>query len=262
MLEKEGLPVTRPWLPTCHLDAFDNPGSIDFYSDSDAIQDELRTLIDDQGKDVLVLAHSYGGAPATDAITHNLCAQSRREDGKPGGVIGMMAMTAMMIMPGQSIEEAFGGVAPFVDLHVRPNHSICSIPKKIASWLTPKQPNGTISAKDAASIMFSDLNNELQAKYTSMLVLSTRAAHTRKLRHAPYQHIPIRYMLTEKDNAVPLFLQELLVAKLQEVGAQTSVVKVDAGHSPYLSKPEMVVNAVVDMVKSLSIQDTTDDRAL
>ena len=118
-LSSRGYETVVPWLPTCHLNAVKDFSSIDFYSDSAAIQSALTQLIDNEAKEVLVVAHSYGAAPASDAIISDYIRSKRRSAGQQGGVIGMLALASMLILPGQSIEEAFGGVAPFVQLQVK-----------------------------------------------------------------------------------------------------------------------------------------------
>ena len=99
--------------------------------------------------------------------------------------------------------------------------------------------------------MFNDLDAQEQDKAVSMLVPSTRGAHTRKLRQAPYQDLPIIYMLCDQDHAIPLALQKAMVLGIQNQGAMVAFTEVVSGHSPYLSHPKVVVETIVSMARAL-----------
>lgn len=57
---------------------------------------------------------------------------------------------------------------------------------------------------------------------------------------AAYLDIPASYLLCEEDRAIPLFVQELMVDKARQKGAQIETEKVKTGHSPWLVIPDEV----------------------
>ena len=51
--------------------------------------------------------------------------------------------------------------------------------------------------------------------------------------------VPFTYLFCEKDNCVPPFVQEI---NIENIGEGCRVERCDAGHSPYLSQINLVVN--------------------
>lgn len=56
-----------------------------------------------------------------------------------------------------------------------------------------------------------------------------------------WEDVPLTYLLCELDRAVPVDYQEGLVDSL---GASIRAVRLHAGHSPFLSMPTAVLNAI------------------
>ena len=88
------------------------------------VNDVLRTLIVEQGKRVLLVAHSAGGWTATQAAIPELQAKTRAAKGLAGGIIGILFYGGFIIPVGQSITEFFHPkdeevvVSPWLNLHV------------------------------------------------------------------------------------------------------------------------------------------------
>lgn len=72
----------------------------------------------DQGKEVILVAHSYGGIPTTQSL-EKLSQKARSAEGKPGGVKKVVYLTAVILQAGSSNFELFGGKLPdFVSVNV------------------------------------------------------------------------------------------------------------------------------------------------
>lgn len=71
-------------------------------SDTEQIRDVLRKLITDQQRDVLIVAHSYGGTPAIYASS-GLWKHQRSTAGQAGGVIKIALMSSSLTLPGNSV---------------------------------------------------------------------------------------------------------------------------------------------------------------
>jgi hypothetical protein len=53
--------------------------------------------------------------------------------------------------------------------------------------------------------------------------------------------IPSSYLLCVDDFAIPLAVQQLMVDRAQRKGASIETEKIQAGHSPWLVRPDEVV---------------------
>lgn len=71
-------------------------------------------MIDVEEKEVVVIAHSYGGIPAAGAA-YGLSKTTRRQDSKKGVVIGLIYVSAFVVPKGRSLVEFLGGKhAPYL----------------------------------------------------------------------------------------------------------------------------------------------------
>lgn len=80
------------------------------------LDNSLLPLLDD-GKDVIVFAHSFGATCLTGA-GQRLFKHQRKADGLPGGIFGLIYFSFAMCVDGQSQIEYLGGKwPPFCKLH-------------------------------------------------------------------------------------------------------------------------------------------------
>jgi pimeloyl-ACP methyl ester carboxylesterase len=88
----------------------------DFPKTFDPDVEAVRTAIvkaADAGNEVIVVMHSYGGLPGSEA-TKGLSKEDRAKDGKKGGVTRLIYITAFALPEGVSLMSAGGGkVAPW-----------------------------------------------------------------------------------------------------------------------------------------------------
>lgn len=79
-----------------------------------SLEDDVSTLrrvlvaFTDQGKDIIIVAHSYGGVVASSAV-EGLAKSTRAERGKQGGVIKVVYVAAFALDKGQSLLGLLGG---------------------------------------------------------------------------------------------------------------------------------------------------------
>jgi hypothetical protein len=76
--------------------------------DVDAIQDVVRPIITDQGKDVLLVVHSYGGVVGGESV-RGLEKASREKQGKRGGISHLYYCCAFALPEGVSLMDALQG---------------------------------------------------------------------------------------------------------------------------------------------------------
>src|SRR5205085_5835564 len=73
------------------------------YDDAAFIAKEMENLAD-AGKEIILVAHSYGGMPATQS-TKGLSVQERQKEGKKGGLVRIAYKTVLLTTPGHAAYE-------------------------------------------------------------------------------------------------------------------------------------------------------------
>ena len=106
-LQDAGYPVVVARLPSLNPD---NPSASTCAVDGDAVRDILLSLIDD-GKDIFLLNHSYGGVPGG-AAAHGLSKAEVERQGKKGGVLGLVYMSSFVVPENLSLLDYLGGQHP------------------------------------------------------------------------------------------------------------------------------------------------------
>ena len=94
-LHAEGYPTVSKQLPS--VDAA-TPSTTTSERDSHFIVDQILTPLLDAGKDIVLVAHSYGGCPAG-AAANGLSKAERIAAGKKGGIIGLIWVTLSLRRP-------------------------------------------------------------------------------------------------------------------------------------------------------------------
>lgn len=89
-----------------------HPATADAATDTETVlKRSLLPLIDDEGKDVVIVMHSYGGVPGSSAA-RGLSKAQRRGEGKPGGVVGLIHVSGFVLPGGASVADGQGGTLP------------------------------------------------------------------------------------------------------------------------------------------------------
>lgn len=89
-----------------------NPATADAANDTVAVlEGSLLPLIADEGKDVVIVMHSYGGVPGSSAA-RGLSKAQRSQEGKSGGVVGLIHISGFVLPGGASVADGQGGKLP------------------------------------------------------------------------------------------------------------------------------------------------------
>lgn len=188
--------------------------------------DEIRSAITkavSSGQEVIVVGHSYGGIPASQAI-RGLDIRSRSQSNLPGGVTHLFYLASFIIPEGATLNGAFGGT----DL----------------PWFNINEARTVVTPDNPRTIFYNDLSEDEAARCIKTLQpFSYQCMHS-PLEWAAWKHgVPTTYLYTLQDEAIPMFVQKMMVeetAKGNEILTQT----VDAGHSPFLSKVDETALAI------------------
>lgn len=120
-LKSQGYETYCPQRPTADLSRH-NVGDLDHpdfdrgpgpeglpsdYEDVAVVNDILEQLIQEQGKQVLLVAHSSGGWVATQAAIPGLQRRTRQANSQGGGLIGLFYYSAFVIPVNESINTFF-----------------------------------------------------------------------------------------------------------------------------------------------------------
>jgi pimeloyl-ACP methyl ester carboxylesterase len=148
----------------------------------------------------ILLGHSYGGLPVTQAA-------AGRTD-----VEHLVYLCAFLLDAGVSLLDAAGGQpVPWWRL------------SEDGTWMVPDGPE---------QVFYHDCTPEVTAASVARLHPQSLSACTQPLRAAAWETIPSTYVVADRDAGLPQVVQEGMAA-----GRAGRVVHVDAGHSPFLSRP-------------------------
>ncbi|KAI1258849.1 Alpha/Beta hydrolase protein [Xylariaceae sp. FL1019] len=195
--------------------------------DAQKVRKALRPHVE-AGKNVIVLAHSFGGFVSSNAV-YDLGAAQRKAEGKEGGVQMLVFLASAFAGKGQSIMSALGGhTPPFWDT---------SVPG-LVSVLTPEH------------VFYNDVSPELTAAAIASLKSMPEGVTGDVAEHSAWEEgITCGYIFTLQDRAVPIEGQKAVFEMYLPKGTWNATV--DSSHSPFLSMPDKLADKIVEAVKSV-----------
>ena len=101
VLSSHGFPSVALRLPTAGA----SPPDKDLHDDVAYITSRLEELVEKEGKEVIVTVHSYGGTPGPPAA-RPFVKKERAQQGKKGGVIGLLYISSWGVPSGKSTMES------------------------------------------------------------------------------------------------------------------------------------------------------------
>ncbi|KAI1773256.1 alpha/beta-hydrolase [Hypoxylon cercidicola] len=217
-LEEAGF-ITHPGpYPSCNpMD----PSTATCQEDIDSLRDNvLLPLLDKQQKDVVILAHSYGGVVAG-AAAMNLDKETRKARGQLGGsVIGLVYVAGNITLEGEPLFEAVGGAyPPFIKVG-KPSPGLALIEPAMDVLYNDCDPG---QAPQLSKYMEPHALKAFETKPTA----PARAEKAFDGRRA--------YVRTLNDCCNPPSLQNLWLEKSK---VEWNVVDFHTGHMPFFSQPE------------------------
>lgn len=201
-----------------------------FTDDLAAIHAAITPVVED-GKDVVVVMHSYGGVAGTAALK-GLAKTERQRTSLRGGVVRLVYVTAFVPKEGETggdvnerskVPGEESGVLPFGE-----------------GTMVLGEIEGTLVITDAVERFYNDIAPGRAEELAKGLKPHSRAAFNGLIEYAAYKDVPSAYLVTTLDRAVGW--------KTQEIGARDAgcdlIERVDAGHSPFLSRPDVVARFI------------------
>ncbi|KAL2829748.1 Alpha/beta hydrolase fold-1 [Aspergillus cavernicola] len=216
-LTERGIPSEAPAHPSIGAE----PPNKTLTDDIASLRAVLSRLVEVEGKDVVVVGHSYGGVVASGAV-EGLAKADRKAAGQEGGIVRIAYLAAFALDKGQSLLGMLGGqYLPWME--VEGDYVRCN------------------AGPDAA---FHDLAPEEQQRWTSELVHTSREVFSGAATYEPWHQIPSAYIFCEEDRALPVQIQEMLAAKL---GTELTF-RLKSSHSPFLSMPDRLADVLEELV--------------
>ncbi|KAJ5965678.1 hypothetical protein N7481_012392 [Penicillium waksmanii] len=193
------------------------PPSMTLEDDIESLRGVLTAYVDN-GRDVIVVAHSYGGVVASSAV-EGLTKTARTEAGRSEGVIKVIYLAAFASDKGQSLLGMLGG-----------NYLL---------WM--KVEGDYVHADGAGDVGWQDIPLENQEKWNSLTLHTSREVFSGESTFEPWRDIPCAYILCKNDRALPPPFQELFASK---VAGPENTYRLPSSHSPLLSMPDRLVETL------------------
>ncbi|KAI1292975.1 hypothetical protein F5Y03DRAFT_388111 [Xylaria venustula] len=187
-------------------------------SDARHVRSVLTKLID-EGKEVVFVVHSYGGLVVSNAV-EGLSVQQRVMEGKQGGVLMIIFLSALALPAGKSIMSLGDATAQPWD-YTADNH------------IVPKEPLHNF---------YSDVEHSLAIKAVSSLTPVSSQVLVEESTYEPWnQDFEVGYIFTENDKSPPIGLQRHMFAQFPNGSFNASLA---TGHSPFLGAPDALSDAI------------------
>ncbi|VUC21289.1 unnamed protein product [Clonostachys rosea] len=224
-LATQGYKSTAVTLPTTLGSASAN------YTDDVLAVKEAIVAETSQGRNVVVVVHSYGGAVGSSALRDLTKASSPGS----GVVIGFFMIATGFMLTGATFLDRVGG-------------------KPLPFWEEESDPGFALVCVPADDLFYHDLPKEEADYWVGRLQKHSTMAFTegRDISYAGWKEVPVWYLVTTADKALPAEAQRAFIQEAIESGGDVTVREIDASHSPMLSKPDETVGIILEATAAFS----------
>jgi pimeloyl-ACP methyl ester carboxylesterase len=237
-----------------------NPAAT-FKDDIDAAREAISSETND-GRDVVVIAHSYGGMvgnsaikdytrprDAVDSSSTPLSTSAPAGDTQlsqtptVGHVIGLILIASGFTLTGLSFMDPFLGHPP-------------------PSWRVNKETGYADLVTPARELFYHDLPAEEADYWASQLTPQSLKAlfEGGEFSYAGWMDVPAWYIGTVEDRGLPVAAQRMTVGMAREMGCTVVHRELNTSHSPFLSQPEETVGLVLEALEAFT--GTSVEKAL
>lgn len=185
-----------------------------------------------QGRDVVVVVHSYGGAVGSSSIkglTKSSQETPRAEATSDGHVIGLFMMATGFMVTGTTFLDGFGGNPPPI-------------------WDLNQETGFVDIVVDPRELFYHDLPQDEGTHWVERLLKQSIRGLTEGAQdaYAGWKEVPIWYLVTTEDKALPVEAQRIFLQSARDSGADITVREIASSHSPMLSRPSETVGYVLE----------------
>ncbi|PYH41104.1 alpha/beta hydrolase [Aspergillus saccharolyticus JOP 1030-1] len=210
-----------------------------FKDDLDAARDAIAHETS-HGRNVIVIAHSYGGMVGNSAIKGFTQPQPPPPAGdtppSPAGyVVGLILIASGFTFTGLSFMDPFFGHPP-------------------PSWRANRETGYAELVTPPRELFYHDLPREEAEYWVSQLTPQSLKAlfEGGEFTYAGWQDVPVWYLGTVEDRGLPVLAQRMQVEMAREIGANVEHRELHTSHSPFLSQPEATAGIVREAVEAFT----------
>ncbi len=179
--------------------------------------DAVRAVLDTIEGPVVLVGHSYGGATITDAGSH-------------AAVRHLVYISAFCLDTDESIVSNHMGGGEESDL--------------ATAMAFHDDGTLTVDPDRAGAIFYADCDPDLVPTFVARLVPESGAGFDQSPRSIAWHDTPSTFAICTADRAIPPSLQRNLAARC------TDTVEWPTSHSPFVSRPDLVVELLADRARS------------
>ncbi|OTA95527.1 hypothetical protein M434DRAFT_379781 [Hypoxylon sp. CO27-5] len=222
-LNKSGYQAIAPALPSTGS----TPPTPDWSEDVETIRQTVSELV--QEHDVVVVAHSFSGMTAGTAL-EGLDKQTCVSKGFKGGVIRLIYITAFLVPEGFQHSP-----------HGTRDNMVPEMKTDLEAGII------TIRPEDAKDMFYQDLDDETVAELAKDLRPQSFGSYWSTTTFAAWRYIPTTYILGTADRPSTVVAAQYLIDTAKASGTHKidKIIRVDAGHSPFISRPEWTAQTLI-----------------
>jgi len=204
-----------------------------FKDDLDAARDAISSETN-AGRDVIVIAHSYGGMVGSSAIkgfARPRHAVETSPSATTGHVVGLILIATGCNLTGVAFMDPFFGHPP-------------------PSWRVNKATGFAELVVPPREFFYHDVPQDEGEYWVSQLTSQSLKALFEGGEHsyAGWMDVPVWFIGTIEDRGLPVLAQRMSVGMAREMGAHVVHREMQTSHSPFLSKPEETVGIILEAV--------------
>ncbi|KAI1330797.1 Alpha/beta hydrolase fold-1 [Xylariaceae sp. FL0255] len=234
-IKAKGLNIKVRHLPTIGLGpqkGRDTPPA-SMYDDAALIAKEVAAIAD-TGREVIVVAHSYGGIPTTESAK-GLTVKEREEEGKKGGLVRIGYMTCVVGRVGECCASILGS-------------SPADQPPRVL--LNEQGYLVMVDLEHTVRNVFSDIPYDQARQLADIFSPHSARSLGDTITYAGYKEVPVSFLLCEDDQTVSPETQKRGIAIIEEESQnKVDVTSIKSGHGPNASNPDKVVDWIVGMTE-------------
>lgn len=217
-----------------------NP-NVTFKDDMDAARHAISSEMA-QTRDIIVIAHSYGGMVGNSAIkglTQPIASKTSTGPHPsrpgPGYVRALVLIASGFTITGLSFMDPLFGVPP-------------------PSWRINRASGYAELVVDPHKLFYHDLSDDEANYRVSQLTTQSLKASFEGGEHAyaGWQDVPTWYIGTIEDKGLPVALQRMQVGMARGYGSAIHHTELRSSHSPFLSMPDEVAGVILEAVREVS----------
>ncbi|PGH19379.1 hypothetical protein AJ80_04020 [Polytolypa hystricis UAMH7299] len=231
-LKKHGYEAIGVTLPS--VDS--SPPHASWDQDAEAVRQVILENLN-AGKEVITIAHSFGGVSMSEAVK-GLGKKAHEEQGLSGGVVRLMYMCAMALPEGQT---HVGQIKPQTPEEEEIEKKRQEYQEEYGGMRFTEDGAMVLEKEAVRDVFYSRCDPKDVEEALDLLGTFPSGPLTVPATYAAYREIPSTYIVCENDAALPVSVQERMIAQGEGV---FHVERCQEGHSPFLSNPDFIVGCV------------------